>query len=336
MLSHPFVRFVVIAAVGAASYIASPALAEDCYNVASWNLEHFGFGKSRGFPENTDGGPSYEARTPAQRNAIADAIQNKIQARLLILNEINGVRNKRTSKELDELTKRLGTEWKYFIGLKGGRGGSQRVALLWNTRYVKPLALKEIYIKESKVGGADIFNRDPLAGRFVFLKNGNRMNDLVVVGLHLASGQRKTKNHDAAMKRLRGELRALRGRDRLLPKDEDDIILAGDLNANAFDQYRERFFKDFNRGNWRVLAKKGAYSATRLAGVPLNYGSPIDYIIATTKSGHGNGLVGEELPYKQAKVWRSLIPDGNFDKFRRIYSDHLPVSVCVRVVADND
>lgn len=314
----------------------STAQASSCYNVGTWNLEHFGFGKTRGFPENTRGGPTYQAHTSAHRDAIANVIKNKIDAKILVLNEINGRLNKRSSKELDDLRNRLGASWKYTIGLKGGRGDSQRVAILWDSKFARAEKINEIYIKKKIVNGGDIFNRDPLVGRFTFLKNGTAMNDLVVVGLHLASGQGNAKNHDAAMYRLRGELRAIRGKDNLLPKFEDDIILAGDLNANAFKNPEERFFTTFNRGNWRVLAKKSSYSGTRLKGVSLKIGDPIDYIIATNKSARHSGLVGEELPRAQAKVWTSLISNSNYDKYRKTYSDHLPVSVCVKVMADND
>ena len=37
-----------------------------CYRVGTWNLENFGFNKSRGFPENTFGGSTFPARTPAE------------------------------------------------------------------------------------------------------------------------------------------------------------------------------------------------------------------------------------------------------------------------------
>ena len=38
----------------------------------------------------------------------------------------------------------------------------------------------------------------------------------------------------------------------------------------------------------------------------------------------------------EAKVWTDLIENGDFAKFREVYSDHLPVSVCVRLMKDTD
>ena len=151
-------------------------------------------------------------------------------------------------------------------------GGNQRIAVVWDSRFARLSAYRELAVEEVKVGGKDIFERDPLLAHFTLLKDGKPMNDLLVVGLHLASGQHKVRNHDAAMARLRGELKALRGNDPVLPASEADILIVGDLNANAFDDRRERFFEEFNRGEWRVLAREGSYPATRLAGVPLNYG----------------------------------------------------------------
>src|SRR6185312_2189598 len=101
---------------------------------------------------------------------------------------------------------------------------------------------------------------------------------LLVVGLHLASGQHLTENHDAAMKKLRDKLRTLRGHSPILPQSEDDILLAGDLNASPFDNNRESFFTTFNRGNWKLLASGPDYPATRING------SKIDYIIVTREN----------------------------------------------------
>lgn len=220
--------------------------------------------------------------------------------------------------------------------MKGGLNDTQRVALVWDTKFVQNIEIHEIFVARKEVQGDDIFNRDPLAGRFVLLENSEPRNDLVVVGLHLASGQRSTRNHDAAMTRLRGELWALRGKHAILPKEEDDIILAGDLNANAFDEHEEMFFTTFNRGNWLVLVGDG-YPATRLAGEPLKPGSPIDYILATTKRGRQSGLVGEELPHNAyGQVRTDLIQNDDYDGFRKNFSDHLPVTVCVTLMRDSD
>jgi len=306
---------------------------DECHTVATWNLEHYSFSRKRGFPEYTRGGPTYPARKPLQRKAVAEAVRTKINARIVVLNEIDGKGTENGLTILGELVKSLGSSWKSRIGLEGR---NQRIAVVWDSRFARLNAYREITVEEVTVDEKDIFERDPLLAHFTLLKDGQPMNDLLVVGLHLASGQHMVLNHDAAMARLRKELKALRGSDPVLPASEADILIAGDLNANAFDEHQEQFFEDFNRGDWRVLAREGSYPATRLAGVPLNYGDPIDYVLATAKSDEFGGLLGEELLQPKARVWTDLIEDGDFAEFREIYSDHLPVSVCVRLMKDTD
>lgn len=319
--------------IGSIPMVWSSGKTDECYTVATWNLEYYSFSRTRGFPEYTRGGPTYPAREAQQRKAVAKAIRTGINAKIVVLNEIDGKGLENGLTILGDLVKSLGSAWKYRIGTEGR---NQRIAVVWDSRFARLNAFKEIMVEEVTVDKKDIFERDPLLAHFTLLKDGEPMNDLLVLGLHLASGQHMVLNHDAAMARLRRELKVLRGNDPVLPASEADILIAGDLNANAFDNHLEQFFEDFNRGNWRVLAKEASYPATRLSGVPLNYGDPIDYVLATAKSNEFGGLLGEEVLETEAKVWTDLIEDGDFAKFREIYSDHLPVSVCVRLMKDTD
>jgi hypothetical protein len=107
------IRTYIASVVSAAS--PAPAAAE-CYEVGTWNLEHFGRGKSRGFPENRSGGPTYPERTPAQLSAVATAIRDVVKARILVLVEINGRDDdddEPSSDELDDLVARLGQSYSY-------------------------------------------------------------------------------------------------------------------------------------------------------------------------------------------------------------------------------
>ena len=317
-----------LAAVLAAALLANEASPADCYKVGAWNLENFSKNAQRGFPESTGGGPTYPPRTNVQYESIAKAIRDTLDAKVLVLNEVDGGRGQRTSQELDDLVHILGPSWRYVIGTTGGREQNQRLALLWDDSFASLDAHEEIAVPKKTVGGKDIFDRDPLAGRFTFLHAGQRRNDLVVVALHLASGQSKTKNHDAAMHRLANELRRLRGHHQVLPEFESDILVAGDLNANAFDDDREEFFAQYRKARWTLLAHAGNYPPTRLGGVPLKPRSTIDYILAT--------LTPAELAQPSAKVWDELVEGGDFDAFRETYSDHFPVTVCVSIMPDYD
>lgn len=330
------------------TYVGRPVTAETapgglCYLVGTWNLEHFNQKKTRGFPENGMGGPTYPARSPEDVAAIARAIRDTLKLRVLILNEIMG--KERTedegkpsySEELDALVAHLGPAFDYII-TRSGR--TQRIALLYDRRYARLNAATEFAVPRTEVEGDDIFARDPLLGHFTFLRDGQPMNDLLVVGLHLASGQSKAKNHDAAMKLLMQKLDEERARGLVLPRNEHDILIGGDLNASKYDKYKEAFFETLNTGDWAVLAGDD-YPATRLAGskktgrFQLLPRSQIDYLIVTRKTGQRAGLLGEEISSAQASVHQELAR-GDWDDFRRVYSDHFPVSTCVGVIPDND
>jgi hypothetical protein len=298
---------------------AAPALAADCLVVGTWNIEHFGSG-GRGFPET-----SLPNRTDSQLDGIAQTIRDDVEASVLILNEINGRRGRATSEELDDLVVRLGPEWKYAIDKSGG---TQRIAMIWNTDKVEVIAQQEIFVAEKIVQDADIFERDPLAVYFRATGQ-NGAADFLVVGLHLKSGQQNTQNHDVAMERLRGELRALRGHSAVLPSAEDDILVGGDLNASPYDNKEEEFFETFNRGNWKLLAEGDSYPGTRING------SQIDYLIVTRSNSRQKGLWNQEIAESPAKVWRELA-EGNMNKYRKNLSDHFPVTTCIDASSDED
>jgi hypothetical protein len=96
----------------------------------------------------------------------------------------------------------------------------------------------------------------------------------------------------------------------------------------------EKFFTDLDAGNWKVLAGD-TYPATRLSGVPLEPKSQIDYLIVTRKTEGQSGLLGEEIIAPEASVHQELA-QGDWRTFRRVFSDHFPVTTCVGVTVDND
>lgn len=310
--------------------------ADVCYVVGTWNLEHFHSYKKRGFPENTKGGPTYDPRTPNEMAAIASVIRDALQAKILVLNEINGEERQTAegaepySPELDVLLSYLGPTYDYVLTTSGG---NQRVAMLYDTRFVHLKAATEVPVPRIEIQGSDVFARDPLVGSFSFLHNGQPQNDFVVVGLHLASGQHRTRNHDQAMGILLNELDVLRQDGIIIPDQEYDLILAGDLNASRYDSKKEEFFEILDAGLWKVLADE-VYPGTRLAGVPLEPRSKIDYLIVT-RVDDKNGLLGDEISIPVAKVHQDL-GAGEWSLFRQMFSDHFPVTTCVKVGEDTD
>lgn len=325
---------------------AAPVPAADgtiSYRIGAWNLEHFGQGKTRGFPESGSGGPSLPPRSDQDLADLARTITQSLDVKLLALSEINGHACNdpdgdpcNRSQEIETLLTHLPAAWEYRIA---GSGGSQRLAFLYDSSCVLLNEVIEIDVPFHEVQGKDIFARDPLIVHATLLQGGQPRNDLVVVAVHLASLQTLNRNHDRAMEVLRGRLASLQGSGFLGGSAERDILILGDMNANMFSPPAEQFFLDMDEadGPWDVLADPG-YPATRLSGVPLQQrNSAIDYIIASRRTQQLGGLSGDEITDSQATVHDELIPVfGGADGFRRRLSDHLPVTVRVRVTSDTD
>ncbi|MFQ5520802.1 MAG: hypothetical protein ACE5FK_05345 [Candidatus Methylomirabilia bacterium] len=315
---------------------AGPAPSGLCYRVGTWDLERFHSGKRRGLPENGRGGPTYLPRTARDLTAIAAAIRDAVAAKVLILNEINGEEREEDgevqprSAELDALVNELGPSFQYLITRSGG---SQRVALLWDSRYARLNAAAEIAVPRIVVQGSDLFARNPLIGHFTFLHNGQPQNDLLIVGLHLAAGRHRTRNHDAAMTLLLRKLGEARTEGTVLPAGEFDILLGGNFNASNYDNQRERFFEELNSREWALLAG-ATYPATQLAGVPLSPKNEVDYLIVSRGTVQ-SGLLGEEITNAEAWVHQELA-NRDWKTFRRVFSRHFPVTACVGVTQDND
>ncbi|MGH9893880.1 MAG: hypothetical protein ACREA0_18230, partial [bacterium] len=292
------------------------------YAVGAWNLEHFHDGATRGFPENTFGGPSYNSRTDADFERIARIITTQLFAKILILSEINGRSGTKKSDELDRLLRFLGNNWAYELT---AAGRSQRVAILYDSSTARKEKCVEIDVPPQQDNGKDVFERDPLACLFVLLDAaGQDKNDLIVVGLHLASGQQLVNNHNTAMEVLRTRLHQALA-DGTFPAGERDILIGGDLNASRYDNQVENFWEGYDNARFRFVTLAPAdgtqYPGTRLAGVPLFPRSQIDYLMA---SGQTGGLV-DELVQAVAHVHIELLAS-DFNDFRQHVSDHIPVT----------
>jgi endonuclease/exonuclease/phosphatase family metal-dependent hydrolase len=249
-------------------------------------------------------------------------------ASILILNEINGTADRR-SLELDRLTRHLGGDWAYVITTSGG---SQRIAILYDSAAARRASCVELEVPPRTVQGKDILARDPLACRFVLrARDGSARNDLVIVGVHLAAGQHLVTNHNDAMAALRDRLRQA-VQAGTFAAGERDVLIGGDFNASRYDNHVENFWENFDGSDYRLRAlapsNDAEYPGTRLAGHPLFPRSRIDYLLAS------EGLL-DDLVLPLATVHVDLLP-ADFSEFRARFSDHLPVTVRVRVVVDDD
>lgn len=301
------------------------------YVVGTWNLEWLHNNKQRGFPENTNGGPTYGPRGDDDYRQIAQTIRDRLAARIMVLSEINGATETR-SNELDRLVAQLGGAWTYYLA---PHGGQQRLAILFDSSAARRNRCIEIAVPVMRVQNKDIFDRDPLVCAFSFLdQNSAARNDLLVVAVHLASGQHLVQNHDSAMALLASRLRTVTT-DGTFSSGERDVLVAGDFNASRYDNRIESFWTDLQPSGFRLrtLSPEDGddYPGTRLAGVPLAPRSQIDYIMASARTG---GLIDEiAAPIAQVRV--DLLPT-DVNVFRRHLSDHIPVTIRIRIVPDDD
>jgi endonuclease/exonuclease/phosphatase family metal-dependent hydrolase len=235
------------------------------------------------------------------------------------------------SDELDSLIAALGPQWQYELSRSGG---TQRIALLHDTTKARRNACHEFEIPLRQVQGKDIAARDPLACHFTFLApSGDARNDLVVVGVHLAAGQDANINHNEGMRELADRLPAVFDGDPF-PSAERDVVIAGDFNANLYDTKLENYLIDFGGSlDIDVLAPMSGedYPGTRLKGVPLSAGSKIDYVMASS----GAGGVHQDLVRSTAHVHQELLISP-LEEFRRKASDHIPVTIRIKLKADDD
>jgi endonuclease/exonuclease/phosphatase family metal-dependent hydrolase len=291
--------------------------------VGSWNLEHFKENASRGFPEDTLGnpGPTYP-QEERDLSRIAGVIRDNLGAAVLALSEINGVSNSSPprSEEMDLLVAELGTGWEYVIS---SDGESQRVALLNDSSKARRQSCHAF----RNASGP----RDHLGCLYTLLAaDGSAKNDLVVIGVHLKSGQGNNSLHNAEMAGLAGGFGAAFDGNPF-SATERDIVIAGDFNANFYDDDEENFWTDFAGPlDIDVLAPELAvdYPPTRLRNVPLRPGSIIDYVM-------GSAGVAEDLVQGTAHVHHELLISP-FEEFRRRLSDHIPVTVRVKLETDDD
>lgn len=262
-------------------------------------------------------------------------ISQELEAAVLVLTEINGFTaigeegECIESPELDRLLSHLGESFDYEITASGNQ---QHVAILYDKTKVRLNTMFEIEVPYEREQNKDIFARDPLVAHLTFLVQGvdHGLNDFVIVGLHLASGQKNHKNHDKAMQILLDNLDFLLEEGEELPSGETDIIITGDLNLSIFDNKRERVLERMEAGEYDILADD-PYPATRLSGVPLDPKSKIDYIIVTDEMrGQDN-----EVDTSQATVHQNLA-NQDYAGFRRVFSDHFPVTVKVNLLPDDD
>ncbi|WP_086930659.1 hypothetical protein [Agarilytica rhodophyticola] len=149
------------------------------------------------------------------------------------------------------------------------------------------------------------------------IEDGNEVEDIIIIGLHLKSQQKYVHNHMAAVATLLGFLSdsALREASGLPEvRKEKDVVILGDLNDSAHKRHGFKYLFDYLEGvdYVHLHPDSGTYPLTRVGG------SQIDHIFVS--SGLEDIINGDSFKvHYKAGISNS--------KYRKDYSDHYPVTV---------
>ena len=303
--------------------------AQDSLRVGVWNIEKLSTSATRGFPE-LRGSDSLPPRTDSALEQIATYIRDELNVDALMVTEIDADSPLSTairpqSEQLNRIALQMGENWKYFLGRTGD---DMRLGLLFNTDRVRLKKLVNLQAPEFPVSGKDILDRDPFIVWISAIDQGELKNDLILICVHLKSQQKPYKdNRMAAVAKLIGDITDPEVRDELtLPskREEPEVIILGDCNDSSFKDSGFKYMFDYLEGVGFRHVRNGSseYPHTRVNG------SQIDHLFASKK------IFDETMISGSFKV--HSVEDAERNRYRRIFSDHFPLTLDLRVSSDND
>ncbi len=314
------------------SFIASQlSSAQETLRITTWNIEHLG-GSGRGL--GGIGSGTLGERTPAQMEQIAKLIEDSLHSDIIAIQEValNRLANAiKKNDMLDTLLLFLGTEWKYVIGSTGKdeQIGHQvdnlQNAFLWNSSRVTLIKDFDMNIPNIEIGkDKHAFDRQPLVGYFeaIDATEANR-TDFLLVNVHFKSGQDNDENHLAAMVIIERNLNKFLKSNSI--KESDRAIL-GDFNDNPFDERYSDLMYTYMQSKKYIDLKTEGIGATR-----MNDGltSIIDHILV-------NNSIRNEMNEVVAEKYIPSTDSTELALWRRIFSDHFPISFELRISSDTD
>lgn len=174
----------------------------------------------------------------------------------------------------------------------------------------------------------EIFDREPQLLHIVFLdSDGNEKNDVLLIGLHMLSGERWNKQRQKGMEILLNGLPSFLSSNGF-DTNEKDLVFLGDLNDDTFlkfydtkadDQQLQFLFPYMVNEDYVALVSQN-YPGTRVSG------RQIDHIIISSD-------FDPECIEDEAEV---QVPDIDFAEYRVKFTDHFPVIINIKVHMDND
>jgi endonuclease/exonuclease/phosphatase family metal-dependent hydrolase len=256
--------------------------------VATWNLEWFDSGP-RG-----PSGKSGKRAWPTAYQTIAQILRGEGVAAGDPDLEAVGIEEVTDTKYVAAVVRFL-PGWQYLV--LPARGGTQRCALLWNAAQVRVQALPPLTLVAGK--------RQALHAR---LAAGALAFDYVVCHLQSGASREARVTREAQCRALTGWLH---GQDRASPPTDPDVLIGGDLNAEADEPALQTLLSD----PWLTWCFAGW---SRLLPTRPSSGRTLDHLFYT--------------PALRPRVAGVAVLQSAYQRlgeaqYRGLVSDHLPVMV---------
>lgn len=294
-------RLFLALALGALATAQPSAQQPVDFKVGTWNLEFLGAdGNFRNnLPNRDDRDLALLGRKVRELGVVALAVQ-----------EVND------EATLRKVAAGAGPGWDCLLGTSGewdDKKTAQRIGFMWDTAEVELLHCEELLQLPREFEGKPIFHRVPVTG--VFRHTGTHA-DFRLVTVHFKAGR---KPEDEQKRRGESTLLAqwLDGLAKSAAEDQD-IVLLGDFNCTYGTQPEQAL----EASGWRRWLEHRKPTPTI-----MHFAEPIDQVVVANAC--------SEVQHD------SLSVDGDFDgmdkdAWRKIYSDHFPVTVTLRTTGDDD
>lgn len=267
-------------------------------------------------------------RTDAQLRDIADFIKNDLQADILAVQEIARTGPNHTSLELDKIVDRLGNSWNYILADEPAVTNMVN-GFIWNNDKITVIEAFTISMPNIELAGKELFDRMPVALYFETKQAGKtNRNDIILINVHMASGQTNDENHAIAMIALE---HALNGVLRDHEVKESDRVILGDFNDNPHKKtaagnpkYIDTLYHHMERKKYTDLVD----ASLQFTRMDANLSSLIDHILV-------NNSAQKQISSTTA-VRFTPGDSSTFAVWRQTFSDHFPLSFMLEVEADDD
>lgn len=147
--------------------------------------------------------------------------------------------------------------------------------------------------------------------------DGEPVDDLLLIGLHLKSVQNFRDNHLVAIVKLITELEQFY-KTNGIPESEEDVIILGDLNDSAHRRVRFKYMFDYMADNdyTHLRNDNGDYPDTRINGSEIDHIFVADHLVFDWID-PGSFTVHVEGQHKNDDIRKA---------YRRDFSDHFPLT----------